>query len=323
MKNNNQHVFFSIGIPAFKLAFLKECIDSVLGQYYVNFELIIVNDNSPDSIDELVNSYDDSRIRYYKNEVNFGAENVVENWNKCLSIAKGDYFILLGDDDVLEKNYLYEFHKLILEYPNLNVFHCQSYIINEFSIKIDITSSLPSYETTIENIWHRVNLVRLQYVSDFVYKREEFIRDGGFFKLPLAWGSDDLSSYIAMKDKGIAHVNLPLLCYRKSSLTISSTSDNAKLKIKAINRLHDWLVVYLEETTLVGKDKVLMDSIVSMLPSYTQKKKIHAMTNSFSSGMFKYLTFWFFNRKTFKISIFDIVYAFLVFLKNNHLLLNK
>ena len=97
---------FTIGIPAYKSTFLKECIDSILAQDYSNFELIIVNDASPEDIDSIVSSYNDKRIRYYKNERNFGAEHVVDNWNKCLAYATGDYFVLMGDDDKMELDFL-------------------------------------------------------------------------------------------------------------------------------------------------------------------------------------------------------------------------
>lgn len=43
----------SIGIPAYKATYLKEAIDSVLNQTYTKFELIIVNDKSPENIEEL------------------------------------------------------------------------------------------------------------------------------------------------------------------------------------------------------------------------------------------------------------------------------
>ena len=104
---------YSIGIPAFKARFLKECIDSILSQTFNDFELIIINDCSPDEILKIVNEYNDSRIKYYENESNTGAENVIDNWNKCLGLAKGDFFILMGDDDKLEPNYLEEFNNLI------------------------------------------------------------------------------------------------------------------------------------------------------------------------------------------------------------------
>lgn len=110
---------FSIGIPAFKSRFLKENIDNILKQTFSDFELIIVNDASPEDIDSIVNGYNDKRIRYYKNETNFGAVNVVDNWNKCLSLAKGEFFLLMGDDDKLMPNCLEEYDKLIKNIPNV------------------------------------------------------------------------------------------------------------------------------------------------------------------------------------------------------------
>ena len=86
-------VKFSISIPAFKRRFLKECIDSILSQTCHDFELIIVNDASPEDLHSVVRQYSDSRIYYYVNEKNCGAVNVVDNWNKCLEYAKGDFII--------------------------------------------------------------------------------------------------------------------------------------------------------------------------------------------------------------------------------------
>ena len=97
---------FSITIPAYKAKYLNECIDSILAQTYKDFELVIVNDASPEDLDSIVNQYIDSRIRYYVNEKNCGAINVVDNWNKCLEYAKGEFIICMGDDDKLMPNCL-------------------------------------------------------------------------------------------------------------------------------------------------------------------------------------------------------------------------
>ena len=58
------NILFSILLPTYKCQYLKECIDSILGQTYPNWELIIVNDASPEDIDSVVQSYADERIHY-------------------------------------------------------------------------------------------------------------------------------------------------------------------------------------------------------------------------------------------------------------------
>ena len=98
MANN---IKFSITIPAYKDKYLKETIDSVLAQTYQNYEIVIVNDASPYDLDRIVTKYNDPHIRYFKNEKNCGAKDVVDNWNISLSHATGEYLICMGDDDKL------------------------------------------------------------------------------------------------------------------------------------------------------------------------------------------------------------------------------
>ena len=68
---------FTIAIPCYKNKFLKEALDSILIQTYNNYEIIILNDKSPYDIDSIVSNYHDKRIRYYKNEINCGAFNII------------------------------------------------------------------------------------------------------------------------------------------------------------------------------------------------------------------------------------------------------
>ena len=285
-------VFFSIGIPAYKDKFLKECIDSILAQTYTNFELIIVNDASPGNVDEIVRQYTDDRIQYYVNAQNIGAEHVVDNWNKCLSYAKGDYFILMGDDDKMEPEYLEEFAKLIDKYPEYNVYHCRSFLINEESQKIALTQSLPELESVYDNIWHRINRYRLQTVSDWVYYRKHLVAQGGFYNLPLAWASDDISAYIAMKDKGIPHTNIPLLNYRVNSQTISS-SGSAKLKFKAVLLEEEWFSSFLKEQLPENDlDKIFYSLIIKKIPDFFYIKKVNIIAESLKKQLIKNLLFW-------------------------------
>lgn len=89
----------SVCIPTYRgSAHLAATIDSVLEQTHADFELLIIDDNSPDETPQVVARYTDNRIRYLRNPSNLGPEG---NWNRCLDEARGKYFKLLPQDDTL------------------------------------------------------------------------------------------------------------------------------------------------------------------------------------------------------------------------------
>ncbi len=77
--------------------YLRESIESILGQTYRNFEFIIINDGSTDSTREIILSYDDPRICLIDNEENIG---LTRSLNKGLGIARGEYIARMDADDV-------------------------------------------------------------------------------------------------------------------------------------------------------------------------------------------------------------------------------
>ena len=88
----------SIIMPSYNTGeYISDSINSVLSQTYKNWELIIVDDCSNDDTDEVINSFDDYRIRYYKNEKNFGA---AVSRNRALRLAKGRWIAFLDSDDL-------------------------------------------------------------------------------------------------------------------------------------------------------------------------------------------------------------------------------
>lgn len=307
---------FSIGIPAFKSRFLKENIDNILKQTFSDFELIIVNDASPEDIDSIVNGYNDKRIRYYKNETNFGAVNVVDNWNKCLSLAKGEFFLLMGDDDKLMPNCLEEYDKLIKKYPKCNLFHTRTIIINEDSQPINITEPRPEWESVYDNIFQRISGNRLQFISDYLYRTDALRKNGGFYKLPLAWASDDISAYINAGTMGVAHCQTPLFCYRKNSQTITSTG-NIKIKLQAVYLENKWLKDFVEKSKPTNVlDELILEKIKKQIDKYIGTKiAIHLSQMTypkFISTVIKML----YRNGVMNISCYYMVYGFLLKLKN-------
>ena len=68
--------------------FIAESIQSVIDQTYTNWELLIVDDCSTDSTDEVVASFSDKRIKYFHNEKNSGA---ALTRNKAMREARGEW----------------------------------------------------------------------------------------------------------------------------------------------------------------------------------------------------------------------------------------
>ncbi|MBT5869497.1 MAG: glycosyltransferase family 2 protein [Nitrospinaceae bacterium] len=94
----------SLCIPAYNRArFLGSTLESLIGQTFTDFEIIVVDDCSPDDTAEVVASFDDSRIRYYRNEINLG---VPFNYNYVLSLARGEFVCLFGDHDLADPCFL-------------------------------------------------------------------------------------------------------------------------------------------------------------------------------------------------------------------------
>ena len=77
--------------------YLREAVDSVLGQSFTDFELIIINDGSTDGSASILASYDDPRLRVVHQDTNKG---LVAALNLGLSISHGEFIARMDSDDV-------------------------------------------------------------------------------------------------------------------------------------------------------------------------------------------------------------------------------
>lgn len=274
---------FSICIPAYKATFFEECLQSVLNQNYPNFEVVILNDNSPEDIETIVENNLSDKVRYYKNDTNVGAEKLIDTWNKLLNLATGDYVCVIGDDDILAPHFLKEFSKLIDKYPTLDVYHCRSTIINDEGSIIGFSGSLPEHESMIELMWSRYHDYREQFIGDFVYRREHLLDAGGFYYLPFAWGTDVISSFRAAERNGIANTNDPIFNYRRSSLTISSDSGNVD-KIYAKQQEFNWVMTKLKTNPKSVKEKEFTKLFLHYFPNLINRTKRIMLSNFIASA---------------------------------------
>lgn len=88
----------SVIMPSWNTAnYIASSIQSVVNQTYKKWELIIVDDCSTDNTDEVVAQFNDSRIRYLKNDVNIGA---ALTRNRAMREAQGEWIAFLDSDDL-------------------------------------------------------------------------------------------------------------------------------------------------------------------------------------------------------------------------------
>lgn len=98
---------FSIVVPCYRTGeqYLRELIDSVVNQTYPNWELVLADATEDDSVEKIIGTLTDLRIRYFRLAENGG---IAENTNRAIEKATGDYVGLLDHDDLLTENALYE-----------------------------------------------------------------------------------------------------------------------------------------------------------------------------------------------------------------------
>lgn len=306
-----QNIKFSITIPAYKATYLSEAIQSVLDQTYSNLELIIVDDHSPENIEGIVKSFTDSRIFYYRNEKNCGAINVVDNWNLCLDKCIGDYVICMGDDDRLMPNCLSEYCKLIALYPGLSVYHGWSQIIDENSNVFAMQSARPIFEGVFSMMWHKWYTMRTQFIGDFLYDVKKLREHGGYYKLPMAWASDDITSYRAAMDLGIANTQVPVFQYRQSRHSLSS-SGSVAIKLTAMEGEAKWYQHLFEHFIPNDEyEEIYKIMAVKILPKYLDKQKGRFVASDIKNEGLHRFIYWIWNRNKYSISKKSLIYALL------------
>lgn len=109
----------SVVIPTYNLAHLVgRSIESLLGQQFQDWDLLVVDDASSDETVDVVRGYcqRDGRIRLAVNERNLG---LTRNWNRCLEMASGPLVEILQSDDLIDADYLERVSQFYKEHPSV------------------------------------------------------------------------------------------------------------------------------------------------------------------------------------------------------------
>ena len=138
--------------------FLREAIESVLGQTFADFEFLLLDDCPEDSREAVVRSYGDRRIVYLKNDRNLG---ITASRNKLIDLAKGEYLAIFDHDDICRPERFAKEVAYLDAHPECGVVSgwtkptcggVNAYPENDHEIKVAMMAGI--------SIWHPAAMVR-------------------------------------------------------------------------------------------------------------------------------------------------------------------
>nr|WP_295923774.1 glycosyltransferase [uncultured Dyadobacter sp.] len=191
---------FSVIIPLYnKVDYIRKTVDSVLGQTFQNFELLVVDDGSTDGSARQLVGYQDDRLRIIS-QANAGVSTARNNGARH---ARFDYILFLDADDWWHDSLLQEMNALIGRFPGAGMYGCKYYLVkNGKTVPADVgldagfeAGYIDYFQVYARTFWVPINC------SFVVVDKSVFEEEGGF-KPFLKFGEDfDLWVRIALKHK--------------------------------------------------------------------------------------------------------------------------
>jgi len=207
--------------------FLRECIESILGQTFEDFEFLIINDAATDGCRDIILSYQDPRIILVDNEKNLG---LTASLNKGANLLKGEYVARIDADDVAFPDSL----KKRVEFLEKNKDHVLvsgGYEVIDENGKKERTIINYAEDAIIREGFLGVNIL----ASHTLYRRD--VAGGiGFYDLRCQY-AQDYDFALRMQEKGKI-ANIPEVLYKRRvhPKSISTQKGDERFVIDAMIR---------------------------------------------------------------------------------------
>lgn len=261
---------FSVIIPLYnKAPYVGKTVESVLGQTFGDYELIIVDNGSNDGSHEIVAAFTDHRIKIVRLEENVGVSNAR---NKGVAMASAPIVTFLDADDWWEPTFLEEMAGLIDRHPDAGIYGTGYYIVKNGKKRlapIGVDEGFEEGEINYCAVYAKTLCMPLTSIT-VAMPKAVFDETGGF-KPHLKLGEDfDLWVRIALKHKTV-FLNKPL----------SNYNQDVDVTYRGTHHLRDpkehmlWNLGYLEPEEKTNADyKQLIDNLrtYSLLPYLLTKQ---------------------------------------------------
>lgn len=223
----------SVIVPNYNHApFLTQRIESVLGQTYQDFELILLDDCSIDGSREIMESYrNDSHVSHIVHgETNSGS--AFRQWNKGIELAKGDWIWVAESDDYAEPIFLERMMNEVAKVPDCVLAYSATWWVDEEGNKLWDTPHSDKVNIYSGHDFIRQKLAvcnSIANVSECIFRRDCYRPEESHRYEQMRLCGDWLF-YILMAEQGsVLEVKEPLSYYRQHSSNISSDAEHRGL----------------------------------------------------------------------------------------------
>lgn len=147
----------SVGIPVYNGGELfRETLDSFLGQTFVDFEVVIVDNASIDETERVSREYTarDGRVRYIKNPTNIGLS---KNHNRSFELSRGEFFKWAPADDLCCPTYLERCVEVLDRYPDVVLAYPKTRFIDRDRQTLDVED--PGWHLVSDSVTERLRYV--------------------------------------------------------------------------------------------------------------------------------------------------------------------
>lgn len=210
-------------VPCYKLAhLLPGCVDSILSQTYGDFEVLIMDDCSPDNTPEVAKSFGDPRVRHIRNEPNLGH---LRNYNKGIEMARGKYVWLISADDRLRTPYILERYVTAMEAnPKIGYAFCPGVELkNGCETRLLQYSCHGDKDAVFDGREFLAKLLQGNFVlAASGMARKECYQKAGYFPLNMPYAGDWYIWMIFALYFDVAYFAEPMVNYRAHELAMTS-----------------------------------------------------------------------------------------------------
>ena len=276
----------AIVIPAYKIAYLEETIESFAKQTCKDFVLYIFDDCSPYDIKSIADKYKESlNIHYYRFEENLGGKDLVAHWNRCIKRTMGEEWVwLFSDDDKVQPKCVeifYEYyHKGINAY---SVLHFNIEIINEKSLLKFPCKPYPKVLMPNEFLYQLYRGKIAARLPEFIFKKAALDTNQGYEHYDLAWRADNATVMKLSYPLGIFTLDGDncLVQWRNSNDNISACGDKDCIlrKNEATILFFNWAYSFYKhkQLALIFSDIQLIATCVNQLLIVDNRRPISSL----------------------------------------------